>query len=110
MNLKTVDFYYFSGTGNTFLVAKKMEDTFNRNGVKVNLYRIENSKPDYVNLEHTIGLGFPVAEFSTYDFVWNFVKSLPEAKDFYGSYIWRNFRGGLKDLCVKSCGIRGIRL
>lgn len=80
MSLKTVDFYYFSGTGNTFLVAKKMEATFSRNGVKVNLYRIEDSKPDNVNLEHAIGLGFPIAEFSTYDFVWTFVKSLPEAK------------------------------
>lgn len=85
MNLKIVDFYYFSGTGNTYLVVKKMEDTFNRNGVQVNLYRIENSKPEDVNLEHTIGLGFPVAEFSTYDFVWNFVNSFPESK---GTYIF----------------------
>jgi flavodoxin len=79
MNLKTVDFYYFSGTGNTLLIVKKMEYTFSQNGVKVNLYRIEDSKPDDVNLEHTIGLGFPIAELSTYDFVWNFVKLLPEA-------------------------------
>ncbi len=85
MNLKTVDFYYFSGTGNTFLIVKKVEDTFSRNGVKVNLYRIEGSKPDDVNLEHTIGLGFPVAELSTYDFVWDFVKSLPEAR---GTYVF----------------------
>ena len=81
MNLRIVDFYYFSGTGNTFLIVTKMGDTFSKNGIKVNLYRIEKSNPDNVNLEHTIGLGFPVAEFSTYDFVWDFVKSLPEARE-----------------------------
>lgn len=81
MSLKNVDFYYFSGTGNTLLIVKKMEHTFSQNGVKVNLYRIEDSKPDDVNLEHTIGLGFPIAELSTYDFVWNFIKSLPETRE-----------------------------
>lgn len=28
-----IDFYYFSGTGNTLLVVKKMCDTFKKNGV-----------------------------------------------------------------------------
>ncbi|MEG3225568.1 MAG: 4Fe-4S ferredoxin, partial [Methanobacteriales archaeon Met13] len=30
-------------------------------------------------MDHVIGLGFPIAGLSTYDFVWKFIKSLPEA-------------------------------
>lgn len=74
-----VDFYYFSGTGNTLLVVKKMQETFEKNGINANIYRIEDSDPEKVNLEHTIGLGFPIAELSTYDFVWRFIKTLPQA-------------------------------
>lgn len=74
-----VDFYYFSGTGNTLLVVKKMQETFENNGINANLYRIEDSDPENVNLKHTIGLGFPIAELSTYEFVWKFIKSLPQS-------------------------------
>jgi len=78
MDLKNIDLYFFSGTGNTFLAVKKMQKTFEKNGINVNLYRIEDSDPEKVNLDHTIGLGFPIAELSTYDFVWKFMKSLPQ--------------------------------
>ncbi|RLF59423.1 MAG: 4Fe-4S ferredoxin [Thermoplasmata archaeon] len=80
MNLKNIDFYYFSGTGNTFLIVKKMKQAFEKNDIKVNLYRLEKTKPKDVDLNNTIGLGFPVAEQGTYPFVWDFVKSLPSAK------------------------------
>ena len=40
-----IDFYYFSGTGNTLLVVEKMRDVFKKNGINVNLNRIEESKP-----------------------------------------------------------------
>ena len=73
-----IDFYYFSGTGNTLLVVKKMKDIFTENGVPVNLHKIEKSKPEDVNLNHTLGLGFPIAELSTYNFVWKFIRALPE--------------------------------
>ncbi|MEN6294364.1 MAG: EFR1 family ferrodoxin [Methanobacterium sp.] len=79
MDLKTIDFYFFSGTGNTLLVVKKMRDTFEKNGITVNLHKIEESNPDEVNLEHIIGLAFPVAVFSTYPLVWDFIESLPRA-------------------------------
>ncbi len=79
MNINTADFYYFSGTGNTFLVVKRMRDVFEKNSIDVNLYRIEQSAPKEVNPEHTIGLGFPVAGFSTYPFVWEFIDALPQA-------------------------------
>ncbi|MGB9980353.1 EFR1 family ferrodoxin [Methanobacterium sp.] len=80
MDLKAIDFYYFSGTGNTLLVVKKMQETFKKNGIDVKMHRIENSDPEKVNLNNTIGLGFPVAELSTYEFVWEFIKSLPQSE------------------------------
>lgn len=73
-----MDFYYFSGTGNTLLIVKKMRDVFEKKGIQVNLRRIEGSDTNDVDPEHTIGLGFPVAELSTYRLVWDFVKALPE--------------------------------
>ena len=70
-----IDFYYFSGTGNTLLVVKNMQETFQENGIQVNLHKIEESNPEDINLNHTIGLGFPIAELSTYNFVWKFIKA-----------------------------------
>lgn len=80
MKIETIDFYYFSGTGNTLLVVKKMKKTFEEQGVNVNLHKIEESDTNKVNLNHKIGIAFPVAFFSTYPFVWDFIKSLPQSK------------------------------
>lgn len=79
MGPENIDFHYFSGTGNTLLVVEKMEETFKKNGCQVKLYRIEESDPEKVNLQHTLGLAFPVAGLSTYPFVWEFIESLPPA-------------------------------
>ena len=75
-----IDLYYFSGTGNTLLVVRKMAEIFQWEGYNVNLEKIELSKGFDVNTEHTIGLGFPVAILSTYNLVWDFIKSLPEVQ------------------------------
>ena len=80
MSLGPVDIYYFSGTGNTLLVVREMEAVFRENGVEAHLYPIEGSNLHDINLNHTQGVAFPVAIFSTYNFVWNFVKSLPKAR------------------------------
>lgn len=80
MGLDIVDLYYFSGTGNTYLVVKKMKETFEKCGIIANMNKIEDSNPKNINLDHTIGLGFPIAELSTYEFVWDFIKALPDTK------------------------------
>lgn len=77
--MKDIDFYYFSGTGNTLLVVKEMAKTFEENGIKVTLRRMEKSDSKDIDLNKTIGLGFPVAEQGTYPFVWDFVNTLPDA-------------------------------
>lgn len=80
IKMKNICFYYFSGTGNTLLVVKKMKETFEKRGIMVDIHRIEKSNPNEVNLDHTIGIAFPVAVFSTYPFVWNFIQGLPQSE------------------------------
>lgn len=72
-----VEFYFFSGTGNTMLVAERMSDVFRSEGYNVKLKRIEDSNPAHVDTRSTIGLGFPVAILSTYNLVWKFINGLP---------------------------------
>ena len=78
--IKNIDFYYFSGTGNTLLAVKKMAEVFEKNGIKISLNNIENTNPQMINKNHTIGLAFPVAGFSTYPFIWDFIKAMPNTE------------------------------
>jgi len=78
MKSKTIDFYCFTGTGNTLLVARMMAETFSDRGIQVDFRRIESSDPAEVNAGHTLGLAFPVACQSTYLLVWDFIRALPE--------------------------------
>ena len=73
-----VDIYYFSGTGNTFLAVKELARRLEERHKHVRLFSIEESDPSQIELTHTIGLAFPVAVFSTYPFVWNFIDNLPQ--------------------------------
>ncbi|MBP7563562.1 MAG: EFR1 family ferrodoxin [Candidatus Cloacimonetes bacterium] len=77
MKSKTVDLYYFSGTGNTYIVTKHIASLLEKNSYKVNLYCLEKANPASVNLNHSIGLAMPTAYFSTYPFVWDFINQLP---------------------------------
>ncbi|MEN4018745.1 MAG: hypothetical protein PQ975_05825 [Methanobacterium sp.] len=42
MNADSVDFYYFSGTGNTLLIVEKMSETFEKCGMCVKLCPVDN--------------------------------------------------------------------
>jgi ferredoxin/flavodoxin len=79
MKNKSVDIYFFSGTGNTYLAAKKITETLQKNECSVNLIPIEKAKPDEIDLSKTIGLGFTIACWNTYPFVRNFYENLPAA-------------------------------
>lgn len=80
MDTQAIDLYYFTGTGNTLLVARAMAEVFAAEGCRVRLLRIEVSAPERVDLRHTLGLAFPVACQSTYPLVWRFVRRLPQAQ------------------------------
>lgn len=76
MQANIIDIYYFSGTGNTLLVVEDVAKILRQHGKEVNLYKITNAS-GAINLQHAIGLAFPVAAFSTYPFVWDFINNLP---------------------------------
>ncbi|HRU06326.1 MAG TPA: EFR1 family ferrodoxin [Candidatus Brocadiia bacterium] len=77
MAIAAVDFYVFSGTGNTLLVAQAMADVFRQRHVDVRLMRLEASDPAQADPSRCLGLAFPVACFSTYPFIWRFIERLP---------------------------------
>ncbi|MBI5805412.1 4Fe-4S binding protein [candidate division TA06 bacterium] len=79
MNLQgsNIDLYYFSGTGNTLLAAREMQKAFAEKGLQCTMHRIEASDPQKIDLSHTIGLAFPIAAFTTYPLVWDFVYKMP---------------------------------
>ena len=76
MRSTSVEFYHFSGSGNTLLVAEAMAEAFRRRGVPVAGRRIEKG---FAGIEpgQCLGLAATVAYFSTYPFVWRFLESLP---------------------------------
>ena len=78
---KKINFYYFSGTGNTALVVKEMSDFFIKQGYDVQIEKIEKSNPELVSFNHTLGFAFPVAMQSTYAFIWDFFENLPQTTE-----------------------------
>lgn len=81
MKEKIIDFYVFSGTGNTYTIVKAMEEEFLQNGYKVHIKPLEKTNPKDIHLNHIIGLAFPVAEQGTYPFIWHFIQSLPHTQN-----------------------------
>lgn len=80
MKPKAIDFYYFTGTGNTLLVVRAMSEVFREHGLVVNLRRMELASCGDVAMDHVLGLAFPVAVQSTYPLVWEFMRALPQAQ------------------------------
>jgi hypothetical protein len=76
MDNRPVDFYYFTGTGNTLLVARAMAEVFAARGLEVTLRRIEAADPAQVDVRRTLGIAFPVAVWTTYPVV-GFRAALP---------------------------------
>ncbi len=79
LKFKDVVFYYFSGTGNTQLIVKKMCDTFHELGVDVSAFKINETDPEKVDVSKIIGLAFPIAAQASYKFILEFIEKLPES-------------------------------
>jgi len=76
--IEKIDFFVFTGTGNTLLVVNAMSGIFRSEGIDVQLHRIEKSTPEDIPGSGTLGLAFPVAAQATFPLVTNFLKSLPK--------------------------------
>lgn len=75
-----INFFYYSGTGNTLLIVNEMIKIFSAKGIQVNLHKIEHTDPKKVHTGKIIGLAFPVAFQSTFPFVWDFFNDLPQTE------------------------------
>jgi NAD-dependent dihydropyrimidine dehydrogenase PreA subunit len=80
MSIAPIDIWFFSGTGNTLRAVRRLQETLERLGVATRRFRLERSVPGQVDLDRVLGLAFPVAVQSTYPFVWDFIRRLPEAR------------------------------
>ncbi|MCL2388802.1 MAG: EFR1 family ferrodoxin [Elusimicrobia bacterium] len=80
MDSKKLSLYYFSGTGNTYLAAQKIAEVFNKNDYVSTVEPIEKADAKTINLNATIGIGFPIAGWNTYPIVTKFLQDMPEGK------------------------------
>ena len=72
-----INYYVFSGTGNTLLVAREVAAGLKEKGCRVTLHRMEEGAPASVAADHVVGLAFPMAFFSSYPLVLDFIEKLP---------------------------------
>jgi ferredoxin/flavodoxin len=78
MENKTIDLYYFSGTGNTYLACETFVEEVKNYGFAVNLICMEKADPAKINKNNILGLAFPVAMCFSYPFVFDFIRALPK--------------------------------
>ncbi len=72
--------YFFSGTGNTKIIAKEISNELNLLNIETELYDIRlplTEIPDPNNYDF-IGFGYPIHAFNTPQFFLNFIKKLPD--------------------------------
>jgi ferredoxin len=74
---KKIDIYWFSGSGNTLLLAMQLEEILKSRGKEVRLLPIEQTKPEDIDPEAMLGIVTAVAEQGTYILVWEFLQKLP---------------------------------
>ncbi len=72
---------YFSGTGNTELIAKEFKKCFEEKGYPLSLFRLDEQPYPFPTDEYSLlGFGFPIYAFHIPDFVMNKWRNFPEAK------------------------------
>lgn len=74
--------YFFSGTGNTKIIAEKISNELNLLGIKTEIYDIRlpfNTIPD-PNGYDFVGFGYPIHAFNAPQFFLNFIKKIPKVK------------------------------
>ncbi len=80
MKERSVDFYFFSGTGNTLLAARAVARGLREGGKTVRLRRLEKGFLPFQDDRTALGIAVTVAMFSTYPFAWEFLESLPDGQ------------------------------
>lgn len=77
---RPITLFYFSGTGNTLLLADAIQSTFESSGFLLTRQLIKPNMTIELEENHDIGIVVPVAVQSTYPIIWDFVKALPDGE------------------------------
>lgn len=72
-----INLYYFSGSGNTLLIAQTMKAKFEENRYEVTLIPIEKAKAIIAKDADIYGFAFPIAIHTTFPFVRKFIERFP---------------------------------
>lgn len=81
MTWDSVAMYVFSGTGNTLRAARALEGVFVEAGASVRLAPLERGfREEDLEGADLLGVGFPVAAFTTYPPVWEALQALPPGR------------------------------
>lgn len=72
-----IEYFIFSGTGNTELAAREVGAALAEKGHSVNFHKMEDGAPEQIAANAVVGIAFPIAFFSSYPVVLDFVESLP---------------------------------
>jgi NAD-dependent dihydropyrimidine dehydrogenase PreA subunit/flavodoxin len=75
-----VEYYIFSGTGNTLMIAREVGKRLEEKGCNVSYHMMDKRGMFKMPGECVIGLAFPIAFFSSYPLVLDFIASLPQGK------------------------------
>jgi ferredoxin/flavodoxin len=92
LSTQRIKVYYFSGTGNTQLVAGKIVETFERRGFTAALFSMEDAGPIVIDDDEIIGIGFPVAVFTTFPIVFRFLERIAPAQG-NGAFVFDTLAG-----------------
>ncbi|EJO5347093.1 EFR1 family ferrodoxin [Clostridium botulinum] len=77
---KPISIYYFTGTGNTYLIVQEIYKSFKNRGYEIHLIPITDESNKQFKTDNIIGLAFPVAVQSTNPLVWDFIKKMPDTE------------------------------
>lgn len=81
--MNSIAIYYFSGTGNTEIVAGLIKDGMVNLGCEISMFRIEDSWREHKHIDLSnydmMGIGCPVIGFGIPDIVRKFLRLLPES-------------------------------
>ncbi len=84
---KNIGIFYFSGTGNTEIIANLLGNELAKNGAGIDFIRIEDVFKDQyyydINGFDLVGIGYPVHAFDAPKIVYDFIKTMPRAQSKY---------------------------
>ncbi|GAB6280964.1 MAG: EFR1 family ferrodoxin [Thermovirga sp.] len=103
--------YVFSGSGNTWTIAREVADVLLDWGISTELRPLEKNNPADSVKAGTLGLAFPVAIFTAYPFVWKFIEGLPdgEGRSIFMVDTLAGFSGGIVGPLKRVLSRKGYR-